>query len=805
MSVADEKMRPGSGPLRSVASEAGLVCLFFVGFAVLFFYDVVFLGKTLRASNTISTTLPEGHFNYDGGPPRSMAVYDNTPAVLEEPYQRFKDRALREGIFPLWNPYQAGGYPFLATLESSLLFIPELILYVVPSAYAWDVYLLFRLVLAGLFTYVFMRVLGFDVLPSIAAGTSYMFSGPLISWVTNVTLNADILLPLFLSLVELMLRSPRKRYVVLTSVVIFQSIAGGHPEHAFFLLLTGSIYLIARLLGRANRYPIQNVGKNAAIAFAGGFGLAAVLLLPFVEYALFNAWHIHAENVGLIAEGVKNAVTIIFPWYYSSELVSYTGWTYNTWPGGWLGFVPVWLMVSAAVAKKRHSVGAVFVGLLGFYLLKMYGFPLVNWIGALPVFNMVRLPLHITQNIAFAGAVLCGMGVASLSSDPRNLTRFMVAAVPLLAVAMIVVLVHPPPNDPWVVFGLPAAILAGLSASFLICRRAPWGPRAFAFVVTGALFIELFLLIPRERSVRDEPFQAPPYVQFLKEHQGSSRVYGLGGVLAPNTATAFGIYDVAMYEGLFVKRFADYIRELVDAGFFNEGSFHAFRGSIRDPSNRFLDLLGVKYLIAPGGTVVREDHMTRLSLKSVYDGEAVIYERLNVFPRAMIRHRADVVPDDGRALALLRTGYDISGRVLLDKLPAHADLSAGPLEDASRVEAMHDAINSKTFQVNMEHDGLLVVNDVSYPGWKAEVDGKGADLLTANYLFQAVFVPAGQHTVRFDFRPASFVVGLLISVCSVVLLGVFALISTGESRQSNRNFKSSTVPERARRMRNSGE
>jgi len=43
------------------------------------------------------------------------------------------------------------------------------------------------------------------------------------------------------------------------------------------------------------------------------------------------------------------------------------------------------------------------------------------------------------------------------------------------------------------------------------------------------------------------------------------------------------------------------------------------------------------------------------------------------------------------------------------------------------------------------------------------------------FFSQAVFVPAGQHTVRFDFRPALFLLGLLISVSSLVSLGVFAL------------------------------
>ena len=64
--------------------------------------------------------------------------------------------------------------------------------------------------------------------------------------------------------------------------------------------------------------------------------------------------------------------------------------------------------------------------------------------------------------------------------------------------------------------------------------------------------------------------------------------------------------------------------------------------------------------------------------------------------------------------------------------------------------------------------------DSYYPGWRAYVDGKQAEILRANYAFRAVRVPAGKHRVEFVYRPRSFYAGL--SVTSVALLiGIVAL------------------------------
>jgi hypothetical protein len=51
--------------------------------------------------------------------------------------------------------------------------------------------------------------------------------------------------------------------------------------------------------------------------------------------------------------------------------------------------------------------------------------------------------------------------------------------------------------------------------------------------------------------------------------------------------------------------------------------------------------------------------------------------------------------------------------------------------------------------------GLLVLHDVFYPGWIAEIDGTPASILRTDILFRGVEVPAGSHRVTFRFAPFS--------------------------------------------------
>jgi hypothetical protein len=83
-------------------------------------------------------------------------------------------------------------------------------------------------------------------------------------------------------------------------------------------------------------------------------------------------------------------------------------------------------------------------------------------------------------------------------------------------------------------------------------------------------------------------------------------------------------------------------------------------------------------------------------------------------------------------------------------------------------------------EANAQQNAMLFLADLAYPGWRAYVDGAETPIRRANYIFRAVFVPAGQHTVDFVYQPRSFRLGLLITLAAMTaVLGAFAGLAAG--------------------------
>ena len=67
---------------------------------------------------------------------------------------------------------------------------------------------------------------------------------------------------------------------------------------------------------------------------------------------------------------------------------------------------------------------------------------------------------------------------------------------------------------------------------------------------------------------------------------------------------------------------------------------------------------------------------------------------------------------------------------------------------------------------------LLVVADIYWPGWQATVDGAERPIYRTDYLFRGVVVDAGDHVVRFVYRPWSQRLGTTVTTVTLVALVV---------------------------------
>jgi uncharacterized membrane protein YfhO len=86
-------------------------------------------------------------------------------------------------------------------------------------------------------------------------------------------------------------------------------------------------------------------------------------------------------------------------------------------------------------------------------------------------------------------------------------------------------------------------------------------------------------------------------------------------------------------------------------------------------------------------------------------------------------------------------------------------------------------------EVDAPSDGHLVVMDTIYPGWKATVDGRPAELLPANWMGRAVAVTRGPHRVEMTFAPASVRVGLFITLAALAGCLAFGIAAAGSRRR----------------------
>lgn len=92
------------------------------------------------------------------------------------------------------------------------------------------------------------------------------------------------------------------------------------------------------------------------------------------------------------------------------------------------------------------------------------------------------------------------------------------------------------------------------------------------------------------------------------------------------------------------------------------------------------------------------------------------------------------------------------------------------------VRSLHDTHNSVILQVVLDQPGWLILADTDYPGWHAFSDDGALPIVRVNYLFRAVQLSAGAHTVRFEYQPGWLFPSAMITVGAwLAILVIFRL------------------------------
>ncbi len=770
------------------------ILLLILGFS---FYDIVFLGKTLKVSTANPQSLSSGVYGQEENSPRFFPVQATEVSIYEEGVQEFIRKSFQQGILPLWNPHQGAGYPLVGMMQVGIFWPLNYFLYLLPNFIAWDLLLLSRFFFAGLFTYWFMRELRYGKTPSFGAAVTYMLSGAMVLlqvWYANV----EILTPLLLLSWERLVKKPHLKSCCFAAITVALTFFAGHAEHILLIHSLGFLYFCFRLIFSR---PCVNRAKSVAGflgAYVLGLGLSAIVLFPFLQNWATEFWHTHPESIGsIIADKGKIwelLVSIVMPHFFQKEpvLLNFTRVFSGWW--GYIGIFSVGLASLSLFSRQRQKLNYFFAGMLFVIIAKTYlDFPLTNWIGYLPFFKYCRFYLHSPHLFAFCFAVLTGMGIRVALSGEKAFLKGLVFSGGVLLLGGISLFHHRAAEH----FSLSVkASLFGLGA-LLVFQVFLWA-RDKRFLKTqylsGLLILlmslEIFFYIPREHVNRVDSFPQVPYIEELRNDPEKFRAYGTMWTLYPNTASGYQIDDLGIVHGLLSKRFVSFVNHFIREDYFKKdyggSAFWVTPFSLMLDQKPYLDLLNVKYTTTPS----RLPRLLPISRhpyfpKPFYEKELKIFRRPDALPRAFVVHRVLFETEEQRIVDAVKSiKYNFSDGVVIDHefVPEIVmALEKTPVTDGSKAEIVHYSPNQVNVKVLMEHPGFLVLGDAYHPDWMALVDGKEAEVYAANYLVRAVFVPQGQHTVEFQFRPKSFFIGRVVSLLFSGLLIVLLLRSRGQA------------------------
>lgn len=700
------------------------------------------------------------------------------------PIYHFAARSLRAGRIPFWNPYLYNGAPFVADIQSGVFYPINLLAFLLTPEVTYrtmELLAVAHFFLAGASMYFCLRFLRregrISCLAALAGAVAFMFSDLFITHFGNLNLIAVAAwLPLIFLCYHRALTDRDVGWALGAALALGVAALAGHIQPLLHILLLLGLYLLYRVvlaLRDGPRAVLTLIGL-AALVLVMGLGLAALSLLPAYEMTQFTRRaQISYAEASQYSLPPAELVGLLIPGMVGRGVQQY----WAPWPRVEVGYIGVFPLVLAflSILLRRDRLTRFFAGLavlalilaLGGYAI-LYGW-LYRWV---PAFDQIRAPARFIYLLDFALAALAALGLDlllhPLVKRSRAVFQNLMRAAPwafLLLTAITGptaygVLLLGQDRDPGIFRRIATAVnglaffllLLGAGLALLLARSyGRFRGRAFGLLALGLIGLDLFSLGAYVDLGHEDPtanFRHPAAIEFLKDDLSFYRVEvrpESWGAWSPDASLLHGLYDVGgIYNPLILADYQHYWESLTDR------------------STPLYDFLNAKYVIGPKDFALPWDKFI-----PVFDGDPQVNIYLNqrALPRALVVYRSQVVPDHEAAWAAIhQPGFDPAKTVVLEG----GKPLLGPPGQTIHLSFTRYDLNEIRLQVATTAEGVLVLSEVYYPGWRATLDGQETEVLRANYAFRALHLPPGDHQVRLVFDPLSWWVGLALSLVSLI-------------------------------------
>lgn len=685
------------------------------------------------------------------------------------PWRIFARDALAKGESLLWNPYEDCGMPFMALWQTRCFSPFSVPFYVFPLKEALPISAALKLLVAGLCAFLMGRLFGLPLPMALFTGLAFQFSGLLLSHI-GIPLSDVLpwlpLLILFADRFSLGLYAHWPYGALALALMLF----GGEPGAAAAAFAWCMLFILVRkVLARA---PLADIA-TAFVAFlavgTAAAGLAAVQILPFIEFAGEAAST--GYGVAGLAPQVQDVILLLFPWFLGAISAAGMGGSSPLPTMLYIGaapalLLPIWFALRSYPAAIRRTrveallLTAVFMlamAILSGGLLRqtplLHHIQPVHWLigfglaliytAAESADEWVELDAdgcrHVIKRLLFIFPIfllLLGLAIAAHLGDSRPSAApfqrqiILPALMGLIMLALLSATLLRPSTH---VMGYSLCFLCAVDLLFVFHPAMPFTEPAHIFPETQFI---ASLKATQARISGMESLQRWPLLGNLVP-----QVYGTSGV------------ELARHRQ-FVGRLAE--------------------------TPLLLRRMGSRHLLLTKEDIQGSFASVRpmLAVQHVYNAGAILFEDLGANSRVWMAYDTRNVEQfnpadlDPEAAPLVETVTPWSGAA--DPGPATAMIT----------EEHHTRI---TVHAEAPREGVLVLADSWYPGWRATVDGVETEVFPVEGILRGVLVKEGSHEIVFRYRPNSFLLGLALTATTAITASILVLFSTIRAYKKRRS------------------
>lgn len=705
------------------------------------------------------------------------------------PWRHFQYQMGQEGKLYLWNPYLYSGCPFQADIQTALFYPGNWLFFFIPPAKGIVYFVVLHNFLAGLFMYIFLRHLDLKPLPALCGAVLYNLTGfALLHTIHTNMLSSFALIPVVLLLIHRTIKDPTPILAIFTGLAAGIHILSGSPQVTFMLFMIAIIY-IASHLDHKKIISSKNVKLTSLFAIAAVIAvlISAVQLMPSLEYFKLTprSTSVTMSQAGRGSLGFDEALMSVIPDFLGHPVTSppFEGDFFYWEACFFVGVLPLFLSIPflALIPLERKKTGKIFLvtAAVGIFLALGEHNPLFPVLLKIPFVGSFRVPIRYMVLTLPALCYFTASAVEELANLKKGTGEAALASayyaaglLPMFAMILFLVALDGHPLRSGEFF----FILTGVGGATLVFTRIyGWTKKshfkAFAFIL---LIISCFSFgitvnptVPKKYYSAKKGFfekvanKTPPVRVYYcpPEHPRDT----INMPMAAGVSNVVGYNPQAISWYLEYLIYSDYSRTL-DRPIRRVLTSQANMFSLEKPRSKMIRMLDVSWIYK----FSKEKMGLRVSAEPVE----------NSSPRVFMVEKHEVIEEKEKLLEKLDSDdFDPLSVVLFQENPQVAKnnnigqiVSRGTVGEASITGFTPDEVRVK---FDAKTPAWLVLSEIYYPGWRAEVDGRSRKVYRANYIFRAVRVFPGEREVMFSFKPSSYRRGALVSSATLILCAGF--------------------------------